>query len=205
MGYGVSNAAIAQHLNISRQAVTKHRRRGMPCDSVEAAAGWYFCNVSTSRRKRGTYSNLPTRLPPYRFDDDDATCAAIAALEGTDEANIEPPPLDDFPPGFWGTDATKSILDILSSKNAKIFSKRENTIAAFFCIFAAMRLHLRLMPSIMAKRLGARDREAAEAALMEWSCQFASHWFGEDFEREPILPQDIARLSDFYRPLGGKA
>jgi hypothetical protein len=201
MPYGVSNAAIAQHLNISRQAVTKHRRRGMPCDSVEAAAGWYFCNVSTTRRKRGTYSTLPTRLPAYHFDDDDATAEAIAALSGANGAKVEPPPLDDFPAGFWGTDATKSILDILSSKKAKIFTKRENTIAAFFCINAAMRLHLRLMPSIMAKRVGARDREAAEDALMEWSCAFAAHWFGEGFEKEPILPEGISRLDEFYQPL----
>jgi hypothetical protein len=204
MPYGVSNAAIAQHLNISRQAVTKHRRRGMPCESVEAAAGWYFCNVSTTRRKRGTYSNLPMRLPAYRFDDDDATAAAIASLSGDDEASDAPPPLDDFPAGFWGTSATKSVLEILGDGSTKAFREREGVLAAFLCIFAAMRLHLRLMPSIMAKRVGARDTEAAEDALMEWSCQFAAHWFGPDFEREPILPTNIEKLSDFYRPLEGK-
>jgi hypothetical protein len=92
MPYGVSNAAIAEHIGISRQMVTKHRRRGMPCDSLGAASAWYFSNVSTTRRKRGTYSNLPMRLPAYRFDDDDATAAAIASLSGADEVNIEPPP-----------------------------------------------------------------------------------------------------------------
>jgi hypothetical protein len=203
MGYGVSNAAIAEHIGISRQMVTKHRRRGMPCDSLGAASAWYFANVSTSRRKRGTFSNLPTRLPRFDFDDD-ATAAAIASLSGADDASTEPPPLDDFPAGFWGTSATKSILEILGNGSTKTFRKRESILAAFLCIFAAMRLHLRLMPRIMAGRVGARDREAAEAALMEWSCQFAAHWFGADFEREPILPEDIERLSDFFRPLEGK-
>jgi hypothetical protein len=203
MGYGVSNAAIAEHIGISRQMVTKHRRRGMPCDSLGAASAWYFTNVSTSRRKRGTFSNLPTRLPRFDFDDD-ATAAAIASLSGADEASAGPPPLDDFPAGFWGTSATKSILDILGNGSTATFRKRESILAAFLCIFAAMRLHLRLMPRIMAGRVGARDREAAEAALMEWSCQFAAHWFGADFEREPILPANIERLSDFFRPLEGK-
>ncbi len=200
MLYGFSNAAIAKHLDISRQAVTKHRRRGMPNESLEAASAWYHGNVSVTRRKRGTFSTLPIRVAAFDFDDD-----AIDAREVRDEASVEPPPLDDFPAGFWGTDATKSILDILSSKKTKIFSKRENTIAAFFCINAGMRLHLRLMPAIMAKRVGARDREAAEDALMEWACQFAAHWFGEDFEKEPILPEGITRLDEFYRPLEGSA
>ena len=204
MLYGYSNSAIASHLGISRQAVGKHRRRGMPNESLEAASAWYFNNVSTTRRKRGSYSTLPMRVRPFDFDHDDGSAEAIAALSGADGAKVEPPPLDDFPAGFWGTDATKSILDILSSKKAKIFTKRENTIAAFFCIFAAMRLHLRLMPSIMAKRVGSRDCEAAEAALMEWSCAFAAHWFGEGFEKEPILPTNISALTDFYRPLEGE-
>ena len=204
MGYGVSNAAIAEHLGISRQMVTKHRRRGMPCDSLGAASAWYFANVSTSRRKRGTCSRLPMRLPAYRFDHDDGTAEAIAALSGADESSTAPPPLDDFPPGFWGTSATLSILDILGNGSTKTFRKRESILAAFLCIFAAMRLHLRLMPRIMAGRVGARDREAAEAALMEWSCQFAAHWFGPDFKREPILQENIEKLSDFFRPLEGK-
>jgi hypothetical protein len=144
------------------------------------------------------------RLPAYRFDDDDATAAAIASLSGDDEASDAPPPLDDFPAGFWGTSATKSVLEILGDGSTKAFREREGVLAAFLCIFAAMRLHLRLMPSIMAKRVGARDTEAAEDALMEWSCQFAAHWFGPDFEREPILPTNIEKLSDFYRPLEGK-
>ena len=206
MSYGVSNAAIAQHLNISRQAVTKHRRRGMPCESVEAAAGWYFCNVSTTRRKRGTYSSLPMRLPAYRFDDD-GTAEVIAALSGADEVRTEPPKsvkLDNFPPDFWGESATRSIISILGKGKTAPFKKRENVLATMFCLFAAMRLHLRLMPSIMAKRIGARDVEAAEDALMEWSCSFAAHWFGEGFEKEPILPTNIEKLSEFYRPLEEK-
>ena len=190
MSYGVSNAAIAQHLNISRQAVTKHRRRGMPCESVEAAAGWYFSNVSTTRRKRGTYSTLPMRVPAYHFED---------------EASDAPPPLDQFPPDFWGESATGSIIKILGRGKAEPLKKRENVLAMMFCLHAAMRLHLRLMPSIMATRVGARDTEAAEDALMQWSCAFAAHWFGEGFQKEPILPTNIKKLSDFFRPLeGGK-
>jgi hypothetical protein len=95
-------------------------------------------------------------------------------------------------------------LEILGDASTKTFRNRASVLAAFLCILAAMRLHLRLMPSIMAKRVGARDTEAAEDALIEWSCAFAAHWFGEGFEKEPILPTNIEKLSDFYRPLEGK-
>ena len=79
---------------------------------------------------------------------------------------------------------------------------RENIAAVFFCVHAAMRLHLRLMPEMMAPRLARlRDRESIEAELMEWSCRFAAHWFGPDFEREPILPQSVNTLTEFYRGL----
>ena len=202
--YGASNQQIANRLNISRQAVTKHRRRGMPCESVEAAAGWYFSNVSTTRRKRGTYSTLPLRVPAYRFEEDDASADAIASLSGDYEASDAPPPLDNYPPDFWGESATGSIIKILGRGKAAPFKKHENVLAMMFCLHAAMRQHLRLMPGIMAKRVGARDTEAAEDALMQWSCAFAAHWFGEGFEKEPILPTDIEKLSEFYRPLGGE-
>ena len=110
--------------------------------------------------------------------------------------------LDYFAEDFWGESATKSILKILGGKSTKTFSKRENTVAAFFCIFAAMRLHLRLMPALMAKRVAKkRTVEEVEAELMEWSCAFASHWFGKDFESEPILPENIKTLTEFYRAL----
>jgi hypothetical protein len=199
--WGVSNSAIASHLGISRQAVTKHRKRGMPCSSLADASAWYFANVSTTRRKRGTFSQLPMRVRPFDFDFDDSTAEAVAELSAASEASVEPPPLDHFAEGFWGESATKSILEILGSGSTKTFRNRASILAAFLCIFAAMRLHLRLMPSIMAKRVGARDCDAAEDALMEWSCAFAAHWFGPEFEREPILPEGITRLDEFYRPL----
>lgn len=190
--YGASNQQIADRLNISRQAVTRHRKRGMPCDSVESAVLWYQTNVDYSRR-RGTFSRLPSR-PIF-----DPECdAIIAELEGTPE----PVRLDRFPDDFWGESAIGSILRILGGGSSKPFRKRENTIAAFFCIFAAMRLHLRMMPELMARRVAKkRSVEEVEAELMEWSCRFAAHWFGEDFESEPILPRNINTLEDFYSSL----
>jgi hypothetical protein len=207
MPYGVSNSAIAQHLNISRQAVGKHRRRGMPCDSVEAAAGWYFCNVSTSRRKRGTYSTLPARVRPFHFDYDDGSAEAIAALSGAEEASEEFPKsvkLDRFPSDFWGASATGSIIKILGKGKTTPFKKREGVLAAWFCISAAQRCQLKLMPEMLAPLLvGLRNREDIEAQLMEWAIAFAEHWNGKDYWREPILPTNISKLSEFYQPLEG--
>ena len=209
--FGVSNTTIANHLGISRQMVTKHRRRGMPCDSLEAAAAWYAANVSTTRRKRGTCSILPPRLPAYRFDDDFDSAAAIAALvaANTDAADCfktKAVKLDRFAPDFWGESATRSILEILGNGKTKLFTKRENVLAAWFCINAAQRLHLRLMPQMVAPLLvGLRDQDEIERQLMEWSIAFASLWYGPDFEGEPILPESVQSLDEFFRPLEGKA
>jgi hypothetical protein len=205
--FGVSNSAIANHLGISRQAVTKHRKRGMPCESVEAASAWYFANVSTTRKKRGTFSTLPVRLPSYDMSGSDALDYLDRVNSGEDEADFTPAPvrLDNYPEGFWGEGATKSILRILGNEKTAPFKKRENVIAAWLCINAAMRLHLKLMPSIMSERIaGLRDRDAIQAELMEWVCTFAAHWYGPHFEGDPILPESIDKLSDFYRPLEGK-
>lgn len=196
--YGVSNQQIADGLNISRQAVTRHRKKGMPCSSVADAVAWYATHVDASRR-RGTFSVLPRRVFAPSFDPE---CdRIIAELEGN-EQEPEPVRLDYFAEGFWGESATKSILDILGDGSTKAFRKRENTIAAFFCIHAAMRLHLRLMPELMAARVARkRSVEEVEAELMEWVRAFCTHWFSADFEREPILPTKINTLREFYRAL----
>lgn len=173
----------------------------MPCSSVADAVAWYATHVDASRR-RGTFSRLPTRIFTPSFDPE---CdAIIAELEGN-EQEPEPMRLDYFADDFWGESATASILNILGDGSTKAFRKRENVVAAMLCVFAAMRLHLRLMPQLMAKRVAKkRTVEEVEAELMEWVCAFASHWFGADYQREPILPQNINALTQFYRALEEK-
>ena len=195
MKFGISDKDIAQRIGISRQAVAKHRKAGMPVDSMDAAVSWYLSSVNGARRK-GLHTPL-ARVPAFDFDDETDYLATINL-----EEEPEPMRLDYFAEDFWGESATANILDILGDGSTKAFRKRENVIAAFFCIFAAMRLHLRLMPELMAKRIAKkRTVEQVEAELMEWVCAFASHWFGKDFEREPILPTNINALREFYRAL----
>lgn len=195
MRFGISDKDIAQHIGISRQAVGKHRKAGMPTDSMDAAVSWYLSHINGARRK-GLHTPL-SRVPSFDLDDETDYLATINL-----EEDPEPVRLDYFAEDFWGESAIASILDILGDGSTKAFRKRENVIAAFFCIFASMRLHLRLMPGLMAKRLSKlRDAEDIEAELMEWSCAFASHWFGKNFEREPILPRNINTLREFYRAL----
>lgn len=196
--YGASNQEIANRLNISRQAVTRHRKKGMPCSSVEDAVAWYQSNVDGSRR-RGTFSILPKRVftPSFNTECD----RIIAELEGRDE-EPEPVRLDNFPSDFWGESAVGAIIKILGGGSTKPFRKREDVLAVWLCVNAAMRLHLRLMPRMMAGRLAKlRDPEDIEDELMEWSCAFAARWYGKDFEREPILPEHLARLDEFFRAL----
>lgn len=198
-GYGVSNSEIARELGISRQAVSRHRRRGMPCENIAAAIGWYRCNVDTSRKRRGTFSRLPARCLP--MDDYDAR-AALRFFEGDETPEPDPLKLDTFPPDFWASDPPTQICEILAGGKPKAFKTREDVCAVFSCLDAAKRLHLCLMPAQVAATLPASDRERVEAALCVWVDLFCRHWWGEDYQSQPILSQSVKRLDEFYKPLG---
>lgn len=197
MSYGVSNQRIADQIGISRQAVARHRRRGMPCDSLEAACNWYQHNVD-GRRRRGMFSRLPHRPRPIVFDDE--SDRIIRELEARDE-EPEPLKLDNFPADFWGADATKSILAILGNGSTKAFRKRENVLAAWLCVNAATRLHLCLMPEKIAASFPERDRERITEALAAWTDLFCRHWWGDDYQSQPILSESAKSLDAFYQPL----
>lgn len=203
MSYGVSNTAIADKLGISRQAVSRHRRRGMPCESIEAALSWYQHNVD-GRRRRGMFSRLPHRPRPTRSvtveSDSTSSDRIIRELEGR-EQEPEPIKLDSFPEGFWGEDAPTEICKILAGEKGKGIKSKEDVCAAFSCLDAAKRLHLCLMPEQVAKTLPERDRERITEALSEWVDLFCRHWWGSDYQTAPILPEATKALDEFYRPL----
>lgn len=199
----ISNRQIADSLGISRQAVGKHRRNGMPGDSIESAQAWYASHVGCSRRK-GRVTHYTKRdavraifLPP----DETASILASFNNDSLDEVDFnEPLTLDDYPPGFWGVDASASIARILLG-NSKQTASGVEVLAIFHCIQAAMRRHLRDMPERMAARIGGPNRQRIEDALYEWIEMFCAHWHGSDFRDDPMLPKDLTRLEDFYRPI----
>lgn len=55
-------AEIGRALGLSRQAVSKYARQGMPTHSTEAAHAWREANLDPARRKRGAFDGeLQTR------------------------------------------------------------------------------------------------------------------------------------------------
>lgn len=44
---------LAQQLGISHQMANRHKRRGMPCESLEAAQAWIKANINPFRSKAG--------------------------------------------------------------------------------------------------------------------------------------------------------
>jgi hypothetical protein len=206
MHWGLSNADIGRALNISRQAAAKHIKKGMPTDSIENARSWYLGNVGfRGSYKRGSFSRLPVRVVTTPFDGD-----AAGALDYLDHVSREvldaspaqddPPRLDNFPEGFWSDDPCMDICNILCDGDEAPLKTPEGVADVFHCLHAAMRLHLFLMPTILASRVGAKDREAAEQVMYDWVRLFCRHWWGQGFEDLPMLSQKVTKLSEWYRP-----
>jgi hypothetical protein len=207
MGWGLSNADIGRALNISRQAVGKHVRKGMPTDSIEHARSWYLNNVGfRGGYKRGTFSRLPTRVVTTAFDaagDDSLDYLDRVSREGLDNpppAQDDPPRLDNFAEEFWSDDPCMDICNIVCDGDETPLKTPEGVADVFHCLHASMRLHLFLMPTILASRVGAKDREAAEQVMYDWVRLFCRHWWGEGFEDLPMLSQRVSKLSEWYHP-----
>ena len=196
MSYGVSNTAIAAELGISRQSVSKHRRRGMPCESIEAALAWYGSHVDASRRK-GMFSRLPHRPRPIADPECDRI---IRELEGR-EQEPEPLRLDSFPPDFWEADAPTQICKILAGAKGKGIKTKEDVCAVFSCLDAAKRLHLAMMPERVAATFPERDRERITEALSAWVDMYCRRWYGDDYQSQPILSESVKSLDEFYRAI----
>lgn len=198
MNWGVSQKTIANDLGISRQAVAKHVKRGMPITSTADARAWYNSNIGY-RRRRG-YAP-PVHLNIRWTEDDGDPVDYLSAALADEGKQPEPVKLDHYPEGFWGEDATTSILSILAGGADEPFKSREHVAVAFLCRDAAMRRHIYLLPEMLCDRVGAEDREAAKAALSEWAVAFCERWYGTDFDQLPMLSAGARELSDFYAEL----
>ena len=207
MGWGLSNADIGRALNISRQAVAKHVRKGMPTDNIENARSWYLNNVGfRGGYKRGMFSRLPARIVTTTFNTDGdgaldyLDSVSREALDNSTTAQDDPPRLDNSPEGFWSDDPCMDICNIVCDGDETPLKTPEGVADVFHCLHASMRLHLFLMPTILASRVGAKDREAAERVMYEWVYLFCRHWWGEGFEDLPMLSQKATKLSEWYHP-----
>lgn len=80
MSATVSQKAIADALGITQPGVAKHVRKGMPTDSIEAAAAWHYRNVRPQRpRTRHTRQRITTA----------PTTPAAAASAATAASSLE--------------------------------------------------------------------------------------------------------------------
>lgn len=156
---GVSLSAIAAELGITKQAVARHVKNGMPTDSVGVAVGWYEGNVRSRGRSRASVKSHA--LP-----------ASIAHWLGE-----EPIELDDF--DFWHSDAVEQIALSIGADEPAL----DTPEAMFaFCdlvlhaVLSVIRLHVAQMPTRCAHRANPQHPATAESALQEWSDAFFERW-----------------------------
>ena len=174
----ISLSQIADALNMSKQAVSRHVKNGMPTSSIEAAVEWYDMNVSRGRSRRpfGHNFNKPFARP------------------------LPPPPprvaLDTFGPDFWSDDPVEQIALTLGEDAGEITTADE---AVRFCgavlhaVLGCIRTHILMLPTLAAEAANPEDPEAAERALDEWAALFMRRWSGENWQDETLILSPSAK------------
>ena len=136
---GVSYSLIADELGITKQAIARHVKNGMPIDSVGVAVGWYEANVRVRGRSRaGRRHSLP---------------ASMADWIAVDKSPKQPLALDDF--DFWQGDPIEQIA-LASGDDSLSLHSAEAMLA--FCdlllhrVLSVIRLQVAQMPARLAHR-----------------------------------------------------
>jgi hypothetical protein len=172
---------IADALNMSKQAVSRHVKNGMPTTSVETAVDWYEMNVRKTRSRRPHLHNFTKHAAPA----------------WTPPAPVK---LDTFPADFWQDDPVEQIALTLGEDAAEITTADD---AVRFCgavlhaVLGCIRTHVLMMPTLAAEAANPDDPEAAERALDQWAALFMRRWSGEDWQESArIFPPMATSLKE---------
>jgi phage terminase Nu1 subunit (DNA packaging protein) len=86
----VSSATVGKHLGITRQAVEKHMKRGMPMDSLDAAVEWHRRSTSPAARMAGKAQVATPRVANDESFDQARTRKEIALADKAEmEADVQ--------------------------------------------------------------------------------------------------------------------
>jgi phage terminase Nu1 subunit (DNA packaging protein) len=137
---------IARLLGVSRAAVTRWHRRGMPVDSAEAAFAWHAANIRTRRKRREAPSTAPLIGP-------DADPPACSWRDRLDRANAR----------VRETDLAVRRGELLPS--AKVLADWQRLVSMFRARALAIpsRIAVQLSPGVRERVAELVEREIREA------------------------------------------
>jgi hypothetical protein len=190
----MTHKELAKELKITRQAVSKLVRRGMPTTSAEAAQFW------RQRNTRRLTRYVATRLPPMR-------CAATASAAlpdddplqsltvGDDDFNLIAAGDDDLALDGWQSLTVDqrisiAIADFLSGEFDDIDREVptiEHAIAFSKLTNEVLRHRLRQLPAEVAAAANPDNPAQAKTAMEEWLAAFKAEMFLPDGECKPAL------------------
>jgi hypothetical protein len=180
-----SQTAIAAALGISQPAVAQLKRRGMPCDRIEAAQAWHRRNVKPRQRK--VHRARKTTLATIVAETPD-TVAAAATTTTTLEELAELRAIarrgladaqaagDDYSLRSW-TLAQAKILDQAATTEERLLAIARDkgqllTVGqareAFGSILLDVRKLLDAAPSALAAKVNPGDPDHSRAILEDW-------------------------------------
>jgi S-methylmethionine-dependent homocysteine/selenocysteine methylase len=177
-----SQSAIAAALGISQPAVAQLKRRGMPCDTIEAAQAWHRRNVRPRQRRvpRTRTATSETQTP-----DDVADAATTAttleelaelraiARRGLADAQAAG---DDYSLRSW-TLAQAKILDQSATTEERLLAIAKDkgqllTVGqareAFGTVLVDIRKLLDAAPSALAAKVNPQDPDHSRAIIEDW-------------------------------------
>jgi hypothetical protein len=177
-----SQTAIAAALGISQPAVAQLKRRGMRCDTIEAAQAWHRRNVRPrQRRARRTGTATPETQTP-----DDVADAATAATTLEELAELRAIARrgladaqaagDDYSLRAW-TLAQAKILDQSATTEERLLAIARDkgqllTVGqareAFGSVLVDIRKLLDAAPSALAAKVNPQDPDHSRAIIEDW-------------------------------------
>jgi hypothetical protein len=178
----LTHKEIAKELKITRQAVSKLVRRGMPTSSAEAAQFWRQRNT---RRLHYTPTPLPRYQPPAlpapvaleTLSVDDGSLEALNA----DGSVIDLRAWDELTSEERINVAVADILDgELDNPDGEVPSM-EHAIAFAKLCNEVLRQRIRRMPAAVAAAANPENPSQAQTALEDWLAAFEAEMFTQDY------------------------
>jgi hypothetical protein len=178
----VSQKMIAAALGITQPAVSQFVRRGMPCDSLEAAQAWHRRNVRPRHRR---VPRTRTATPEAQTPDDVADAATTAttleelaelraiARRGLADAQAV---ADDYSLRAWTLAQGKIIAQSAETEERLLAVARDKgqllTVGqareAFGSVLVDIRKLLDAAPSALAAKVNPQDSDHARMILENW-------------------------------------
>jgi hypothetical protein len=182
MSKAPSQSAVAAALGISQPAVAQLKRRGMPCDSIEAAQAWHRRNVRPrQRRVRRSRTATPETQTPADVADAATTAttleelAELRAIARRGLAAAESAE-DDYSLRAWTLAQSKILAQSAETEERLLATAKDQgqllTVGqareAFGSVLMDVRKLLDAAPSALAAKVNPGDPDHSRAIIEDW-------------------------------------